>query len=94
MADTTNQDVAVNLVELNGKLERMMDSIETVKEKQEEMAENLSEIKDAMYNPDQGLYARVRELEQWKHSSTKLLWIVTTSVVGVLTVTIYKALFE
>ena len=94
MADTTNQDVAVNLVELNGKLERMMDSIETVKEKQEEMAENLSQIKDAMYNPDQGLYARVRELEQWKDSSTKLLWIVTTSVVGVLTVTIYKALFE
>ena len=94
MAVTTNQDVAVNLVELNGKFERMMDSIETVKEKQEEMAENLSQIKDAMYNPDQGLYARVRELEQWKYSSTKLLWIVTTSVVGVLTVTIYKALFE
>ena len=94
MADTNSKEVAVNLVEFNGKLERMMDSIETVKEKQEEMAENLSKIKEAVYNPDQGLYARVKELEQWKDSSTKLLWIVTTSVVGVLTVTIYKALFE
>ena len=82
------------MVELNGKLERMMDSIESVKDRQEEMADNLSKIKEAVYNPDQGLYARVRELEQWKLSSTKLLWIVTTSVVGVLTVTIYKALFE
>ena len=94
MSDTNSKEVAVNLVEFNGKLERMMDSIETVKEKQEEMAENLSKIKEAVYNPDQGLYARVKELEQWKDSSTKLLWIVTTSVVGVLTVTIYKALFE
>mgnify|MGYP003116286186 FL=1 len=73
---------AQNLIELNGKMERMMDGIESVKEKQNEMAEGIDKIKEAVYNPDEGIYARLRELENWKETSSKLIWMIVTSVIG------------
>ena len=36
------------LIELNGKLERMMDGIEIVKERQVEMADDVAKIKEAV----------------------------------------------
>ena len=65
---------AVAMEKLDGKLTRMLDTIETVKERQE-----------AVYNPDEGLYARVRELESWKSTQTKLMWILVTAAVGAIT---------
>ena len=73
---------AQSLVELNGKLERMMDGIESVKEKQNEMADGIDKIKEAVYNPDEGIYARLRELENWKETSSKLIWMIVASVIG------------
>ena len=89
MVDTT--DVA--LVEMAGKFDQIMDKIETVKEKQDEMAVDIAQIKEAVYNPDQGLYARLRELESWKETSARLLWIVITTVVALTAATIYKSFF-
>ena len=60
----------------------MMDGIESVKEKQNEMAEGIDKIKEAVYNPDEGIYARLRELENWKDTSSKLIWMIVTSVIG------------
>jgi|TARA_R100000664_G_C2718581_1_gene112803 hypothetical protein len=73
---------AQNLIELNGKMERMMDGIESVKEKQNEMADGIDKIKEAVYNPDEGIYARLRELENWKETSSKLIWMIVASVIG------------
>ena len=70
------------LIELNGKLERMMDGIETVKERQVEMADDVAKIKEAVYNPDEGIYARIRELETFKSQSSKLIWIILTTLIG------------
>ena len=70
------------LLELNGKFERMLDNIEIVKEKQEEMAEDVAKIKEAVYNPDSGIYARIRELESFKRQVSKVLWIVVTTLIG------------
>ena len=60
----------------------MMDGIETVKEKQMEMGEDIVKIKEAVYNPDQGIYARIRELETFKKQSSKLIWIIMTTLIG------------
>ena len=68
--DTWNQ-----IVELNGKIERLMDSIESMKE--------------AVYNPDQGIYARLRELENWKSSSSKVIWMLVASIVGLSTAALW-----
>tara|TARA_R110000824_G_scaffold227461_2_gene415269 strand:- start:3058 stop:3327 length:270 start_codon:yes stop_codon:yes gene_type:complete len=70
------------LLELNGKFERMMDNIEIVKDKQEQMAEDIAKIKEAVYNPDSGIYARIRELEGFKRQVSKVLWIVVTTLIG------------
>jgi hypothetical protein len=70
------------LIELNGKFERMMDNIEIVKEKQEEMAEDIAKIKEAVYNPDSGIYARIRDLENFKGQVSKVLWILITTIIG------------
>ena len=77
------------LIELSGKLERMMDGIEFVKEKQTEMANAISQIRESVYNPDQGIYARIRELETWKNTSTRLIWLLITSIVGLCTATVW-----
>ena len=74
-------------IELTGKFERLLDAIEVVKEKQEEMAEHISKIKEAVYNPDSGIYARIRELENWKESSSRLLWLIITSMIGLAAAT-------
>ena len=60
------------------------------KEKQEEMAEDVAKIKEAVYNPDSGLYARLRELEQWKESQAKVQWTIITTVIGLVAATLYK----
>ena len=70
------------LLELNGKFERMLDNIEIVKEKQEEMAEDIAKIKEAVYNPDSGIYARIRELESFKRQVSKVFCIVVTKLIG------------
>jgi hypothetical protein len=70
------------LMELNGKFERMMDNIEIVKDKQEEMAEDIAKIKEAVYNPDSGIYARIRDLESFKGQVSKVLWILITTMIG------------
>lgn len=77
-------------VQIESKLDMMVRNLEIMKEKQEEMAEDISKIKDAVYNPDHGLYARLRELESWKSSSSKMIWILFTSMVGVVSTLLLK----
>jgi len=86
-------DQMQGLIEMNGKLERMMDGIESVKEKQVEMAEGIDKIKEAVYNPDEGIYARLKELESWKTTSSKLIWMIVTSIIGLSTALIGKIFF-
>ena len=86
-------DSAVAFAEMSGKFDQIMDKIETVKDKQDEMAADITQIKEAVYNPDQGLYARLRELETWKETSARLLWIIITTVAGLAAATLYKTFF-
>ena len=81
---------AVALTEMSGKFDQIMDKIETVKEKQDEMADDIAKIKEAVYNPDQGLYARLRELESWKDTSSRLIWMIITTVVGLSAAAAFK----
>jgi len=83
---------AVAWAEMDGKFDRVIQTIDTVKDKQDEMADDIAKIKEAVYNPDSGLYARLRELESWKETSSRLLWMIITSVVTLTIATIYKAL--
>ena len=76
-------------VEINGKLERMMDGIDSIKVAQDKMADDITNIKQAVYGPDDGLYARLRELEQWKKTSSKIIWMLVAAA-GSIIMTIIK----
>jgi len=84
--------VQVTFAEIDGKFDQIMQSIDTIKERQEEMADDVSQIKNVVYDPDSGLYARLRELETWKATSSRLIWIIITAVVSLGVATVYKVL--
>ena len=73
-----SHNLAVIITELNSKIEILI-------EKHAEVAENVAKIKEAIYNPDQGLYARLRELETWKQTHSRLQWLIVTSLVVLAT---------
>lgn len=77
-------------VEIQSKLDRLCLGIDVVRDKQEEMSEDIAKIKEAVYNPDNGLYARLRELETWKSTSSKMIWTLFTSVIGLICAFILK----
>ena len=87
-------DDASVLIDLNAKMERLMLGIDSVKEKQDEMAEDIGKIKEAVYNPDEGLYARLRELEAWKKNSSRLIWIIITASIGLTTASFWSLLLS
>jgi UDP-N-acetylmuramyl tripeptide synthase len=85
----TNQDIThltQAIMDLKGQIERMA-------ERQDEMLDDVKKIKEAVYNPDSGLYARLRALEQWKESQAKIQWVIITSIIGLMIATVYKAIF-
>jgi len=86
--------IVAEVLELNGKLERMMDGIEVVKEKQDAVAEDITKIREAVYNPDEGIYARIRELENWKASATKIIWMTATVMVGLGAATVWNQILS
>lgn len=94
MSNDDNNQNAVALAEIAGKFDIMMQNIASVKEKQEEMAENIAQIREAVYHPYQGLYARIRELESWKATQSRIMWLVLTTILGLSVATVYKSMFS
>ena len=86
--------LSTELVELSGKFERLMDAIDGVKERQEDMADDIAKIKEAVYNPDEGLYARLRALESWKKTSSRVIWMVVTALSGLVVATAWSVLLD
>ena len=89
-----NEVKKVDIIELDGKLTRLCDGIEGIRTCQSRMSEDIGKIKEAVYNPDEGLYARLRNLEQWKETSSKITWVVLTSIVGLATATVWHTFFK
>mgnify|MGYP003139598983 FL=1 len=79
-------------LEIQSKLDRICNGMEVMSDKQEEMSEDIAKIKEAVYNPDQGLYARLRELESWKQTSSRMIWTLFTTVVGLVGAFVLKSI--
>lgn len=99
---TISEDV-VTLLELNqsmsnlaSKIDLLGSGIEGIQSDVEGMAGDISKIKEAMYNPDQGLYARhaqlearLQALENWKASNTKIIWSIVSITVAMVMNTVW-----
>tara|TARA_R100000697_G_C5309030_1_gene160216 strand:- start:152 stop:412 length:261 start_codon:yes stop_codon:yes gene_type:complete len=86
MSENDHQDLKDAIVDLAHQIQRMAD-------KQDEMIDDVKKIKEAIYNPDQGLYARIRDLEQWQQGVAKFIWTVGIAVTGLIIQAIYSNLF-
>ena len=86
MSENEHQDLNDAIVDLAHQIQRMAD-------KQDEMLDDVKKIKEAIYNPEQGLYARVRDLEQWKDGVSKFIWTVGLAVTGLILEAIYSGMF-
>tara|TARA_R110002020_G_scaffold33769_1_gene102624 strand:+ start:13058 stop:13342 length:285 start_codon:yes stop_codon:yes gene_type:complete len=90
--EQTNQ-LTIMMAEIMTKMQVLLD-------KQDELAENIAKIKEAVYNPDKGLYARLSslgsrldQLEAWKNNNTKILWIMVTVGLGLVLTTGWQTIF-
>ena len=72
------------MLEMQSKLDKVCNGIDVMSDKQEQMSEDIAKIKEAVYNPDQGLYARIRELETWKRTSSRMIWTLFTTMIGLI----------
>ena len=88
------QSLRITLVEINSELKGMV-------QKQEELHKDIRDVKSAIYNPDSGLYTRIRDLderikdlESWQGNVTKILWTIATTATGLVAATIYKLIME
>ncbi len=86
MSENEHQDLKDAIVDLAHQIQRMAD-------KQDEMLDDVKKIKEAIYNPEQGLYARVRDIEQWKDGVSKFIWAVGLAVIGLIIQAIYTNIF-
>lgn len=75
--------------------------LKTMVSKQDELHNDIKDVKSAIYNPDSGLYTRIRDLderikdlESWQSNVTKILWTIATTVTGLVAATIYKLIME
>ncbi len=83
MSEREMDDIKQALMELTVNI-RHMDS------KQDEMINDVKSIKEAIYNPETGLYARVRDLEQWQQNMSRVIWTVGLGFIGLVS----KAVME
>jgi hypothetical protein len=77
MSDREMDDIKQSLMELTVNIKHMA-------MKQDQMIDDIKSIKEAIYNPEIGLYARVRSLEQWQQNMSKVIWSVGLGFVGLV----------
>ena len=82
MAPTDQQTIEQLAARVEFLEDKIVDSLETVKETQARMCDDISKIKEAVYNPDTGLYARLRTLEEDNKSKNKFLWLLLSMAIG------------
>jgi len=87
---TATQKLETQKMEIDFELQKISMGIDDVKEKQDEMANDVKKIKDAVYHHDQGIYSRLKEIETWKKSIQKAMWMVASTTIGLVIVTIWK----
>ena len=93
MDENDGQILTVMMTEVATKIQVLLD-------KQDELAENIAKIKEAVYNPDKGLYARLSKLdarldalEGWKDTNTKVMWLIMSVGVGLVLTTAWQTIF-
>jgi len=81
-----DNQIQILVTEVKASFDVLSIKMDDIKEKQEEMTSIINRVEKSLYEPDAGLYARVRDLEQWKRNQSKMMAMVGTAT---LTMVIY-----
>jgi hypothetical protein len=82
----STEDLRDLIIELDKKIDRVVSSMDYIKAKQDETNIDLARIKD----PDNGLFSRVKTLENWKEGHSKITW----GAISAVTFLIIKQLWD
>jgi len=86
MPDKNSSPNEVKVYELCARItsleEKLLSAIAIINNSQTTMSIDVSKIKEAVYNPDKGLYARLRVVEEEKKRSDKITWLILSVMVG------------
>ncbi len=84
-------EINQSMSNLGTKIDVLGSGISGIKDDIDGMADDISKIKEAMYNPDKGLYARqallearVVQLESWKAGNTKVVWAIVSLTIALV----------
>jgi hypothetical protein len=61
-----------SIANIDKKVDRMMNLINNLKERNDDIGKDISKIKDNLYDPNEGLFAKVRDLDSQKNITTGL----------------------
>ena len=76
--------IQILVTEVKASLDILSVKMDDIKEKQEEMTSIINRVEKSLYEPDAGLYARVRDLEQWKKNQSKMMAMVGTATLSMV----------
>jgi len=62
--------------------EKIINGIEDLKESQKCVRHDISKIKEAVYEPDNGLYARLKVVENTRKNDSKIVWFIFSAIGG------------
>lgn len=74
----STDDLRDLIIELDKKIDRVVINVETIKNKQEELNADIVKIKD----PDNGLFSRVKSLEEWRSTHSKITWTAISALIA------------
>lgn len=77
--DLSRLEIRVNFLE-----EKIIDSLEDVKENQKHISSQISMVKSAVYEPDTGLYARLKAVEDSRNAQSKFIWLILSALIGTI----------
>jgi|688.fasta_scaffold301474_5 hypothetical protein len=61
-----------SIASIDKKVDRMMNLINNLKERNDDIGKDISRIKDNLYDPNDGLFTKVRDLDSQKHVTSGL----------------------
>ena len=79
-----DNQIQILVTEVKASFDVLSIKMDDIKEKQEEMTSIINRVEKSLYEPDAGLYARVRDLEQWKKSQSKMMAMVGTATLSMV----------
>lgn len=74
----STDDIRDLIIELDKKVDKVINSVDSIKQKQDEINKDLTKFKD----PDTGIFPRIKSLEEWRATHSRITWAAVTALIA------------